>query len=353
MVSAHKPETMIKFLIEWTERGWLPDFLIRIGIQHLMKERLYELELHNCENGLKLRNRFIEAMQASPIAIATEKANDQHYELPPQFFEHILGPHVKYSCCWWDENTAALEDSEINALKISGEHAQLEDGQEILELGCGWGSSSLWMAENLPNSLITAVTNSSPQKNLILEKVKDRGIFNLSVVSADMNEFSTTKRFDRVVSIEMFEHMRNWNVLFARVKTWLKPEGKFFMHVFCHRKIPYHFESLNEKDWMARYFFSGGIMPCDQLPYLLDSGLFVEQQWRWDGTHYQRTALAWLDQMDRKRKPLEILFRKTYGREADIWWQRWRLFFLAVSELFGYRNGQEWWVSHYRMNCRS
>jgi cyclopropane-fatty-acyl-phospholipid synthase len=204
------------------------------------------------------------------------------------------------------------------------------------------------MAKHYPNSKITSVSNSSSQKAFIDQRANEWGLENLEVITCDMNDFETKKRFERIVSVEMFEHMRNWPVLFDKVASWMRKDSKFLMHVFCHGKTPYFFEAVNDDDWMARYFFSGGIMPSDQLPYLIDSKLKVEQHWRWDGTHYQKTSLTWLAEMDGARDTLFPVFTKTYGNDAEIWWQRWRLFFLAVAELFGFNQGQEWWVSHYR-----
>jgi len=339
----------MKQLIQLTEKGLIPDFLIRLGIQRLLRERLSELSTENCENRLLLQNRFLHALGQSDIAELPEKANEQHYEVPSEFFLQVLGPHLKYSCGWWDDSINNLEQSEEAALEKTCENADLQDGQNVLELGCGWGSLSLWMAKHYPNSKITSVSNSTSQKAFIDQRAQKRGLENLEVITCDMNDFETKKRFERIVSVEMFEHMRNWPVLFNKVASWMKKDSKFLMHVFCHGKTPYFFEAVNDDDWMARYFFSGGIMPSDQLPYLIDSKLKVEQHWRWDGTHYQKTSLAWLAEMDGARDTLFPVFTKTYGNDAEIWWQRWRLFFLAVAELFGFNQGQEWWVSHYRL----
>ncbi len=338
----------MKQLIQLTEKGLIPDFLIRLGIQRLLRERLSELSTENCENRLLLQNQFIHELGQSNIAELPEKANEQHYEVPSDFFFQVLGPHLKYSCGWWDDSINNLEQSEKASLIKTCENADIQDGQNVLELGCGWGSLSLWMAKHYPNSNITSVSNSLSQKAFIDQRAQERRLDNLKVITCDMNDFETKKRFERIVSVEMFEHMRNWPVLFNKVASWMKKDSKFLMHVFCHGETPYFFEAVNEDDWMARYFFSGGIMPSDHLPYLIDSKLKVEKHWRWDGTNYQKTSLAWLAEMDEARDALFPIFIKTYGNDAEIWWQRWRLFFLAVAELFGFNEGQEWWVSHYR-----
>jgi cyclopropane-fatty-acyl-phospholipid synthase len=339
----------MKQLIRLTEKGLIPDFLVRLGIQKLLRERLSGLSLDNCEKQLMLQDQFLAALNQSNIAEVPEKANQQHYEVPVNFFKKVLGPHLKYSCGYWDSTTSSLAVSESEALKRTCENADLLNSQEILELGCGWGSLSLWMAEHYPDSVITSVSNSATQKAFIEARVSERKFKNLKVLTSDMNGYEPNQSFDRIVSVEMFEHMRNWPKLFSKVSGWMKEDAKFLMHVFCHRMTPYFFEAFDDDDWMARYFFSGGIMPSDQLPYLVPSELKVEKHWRWDGTHYQKTSLTWLNQMDQAKEELFPVFKETYVRDSEIWWQRWRLFFLAVAEIFGFNNGQEWWVSHYQM----
>jgi cyclopropane-fatty-acyl-phospholipid synthase len=259
----------------------------------------------------------------------------------------VLGPHRKYSSCWWPVGTTTLEDAEAAALAVTCERAGLADGQRVLELGCGWGSLSLWMAERYPNSLVTALSNSHSQREHIQAEARDRGLRNLEVVTGDFNDFTTDERFDRIVSVEMFEHLRNWPRAFANVARWLAPEGRFFMHVFAHRGAPYEFVAKDDTDWMSRHFFSGGMMPSDDLAERCQDDLRLLRRWRWDGTHYQRTSEAWLARMDASRDALAPLMAATYGADADVWWQRWRLFFMAVAELFGHDGGQRWWVSHY------
>lgn len=334
--------------IEAVERGLVPDVLVRAGIRRLLAQRLKNEESGSCEEQADAVQRFIELSKQGPVAYLPEKANEQHYEVPAAFFEATLGRYLKYSCCCWDSAVRTLDDAEARALTVTCERAGLRDGQSILELGCGWGSLSLWMAEKYPGSQITSVSNSASQREFILSKAADRGLTNLQVVTADMNDFATDETFDRVVSIEMFEHMRNYELLLSRVSGWLKPGGWLFVHIFCHRQTPYVFETEGAANWMGRYFFSGGTMPSDGLFYHYQSDLRLIRQWRWDGRHYERTSNAWLDRQDSARGRLMPVLEETYGKaDARRWFMRWRMFFMSCAELFGYRNGQEWWVSHY------
>lgn len=330
------------------ERGLLPDVALRLGIRHLLRQRLDELRHGDSETAAELTQRFIATLRAAPLALLPEKANEQHYELPPALFEAMLGPQRKYSCCWWPEGVTTLAQAEEAALAETASRAGLADGQDILELGCGWGSLSLWMAARFPNARILAISNSAPQREFIEAQAQARGLRNLTVQTCDFNRFDTERRFDRVVSVEMFEHLRNWPEAFAKVSRWLRDDGRFFMHVFAHREAPYAFEVRDASDWMSRYFFSGGMMPSDDLALLCQDELALQQRWRWDGRHYARTAAAWLAQFDAQRAELMPLFETTYGKsQASMWWQRWRLFLLSVEELFAYDQGQQWWVSHY------
>ena len=334
--------------IDWTERDWIPDVLIRQGIRRLLKQRLNEIDASDCEQMARNCEEFVAQLNTAAIAPVPEKANEQHYEVPAEFFTEALGRHRKYSSCYWAPETTSLDDAEADALRITCERAGLEDGMQILELGCGWGSLTLWMAENYPHSKITAVSNSSSQRVHISREALRRGITNVEVITADMNEFSTDRRFDRVVSVDMFEHMRNYRVLFRRVHDWLLPEGRFFMHIFCHRTTPYEFVDAADDDWMSRHFFSGGIMPSEDLPLRFQEHLKIRNTWRWSGEHYEKTANAWLKNMDLRRDKVWPILSDTYGAEnATQWWMRWRVFFMACAELFGYENGQQWWVAHY------
>ncbi|MEM9412068.1 MAG: cyclopropane-fatty-acyl-phospholipid synthase family protein [Planctomycetota bacterium] len=338
-----------EFSIEMAERGLVPDVLLRAGIRKLLRGRLKAITSGHCETDQETTNRLIEQFSNGPIAPVPEKANEQHYEVGAGVFEKMLGRRFKYSCCCWPAGINSLDQAEEAALKITCERAGIEDGMRILELGCGWGSLSLWMAENFPNSEITAVSNSNSQREFIINRAKEWGIANrLNVITCDMNDFHTDDVFERVVSVEMFEHMRNYRELLARVSNWLVDDGKLFVHIFCHREFTYEFHDQTSDDWMSRYFFSGGVMPSDDLFLRFPKHLQVDQQWRWSGIHYQKTSDAWLANMDLHRNELLGEFSKEYSQpEAVRWFNRWRMFYLACSELFGYQQGNQWWVSHY------
>jgi len=337
-----------RLAISWVEQGLVPDAVIRAGIRRLCEQRLTEIAASDCESASQLVERFVTSMEASDVAPLPHLANEQHYEVPAQFFALALGPHRKYSSAWWPHGTTSLASAEATALAATCERAELCDGQTILELGCGWGSLTLWMAGHYPGSRITAVSNSHSQRAWILSEAERRGLANVEVITADMNRFVVEKRFDRIVSVEMFEHMRNWRSLFARVHDWLDPGGRFFIHVFCHRSTPYAFVDTGPSDWMSRYFFSGGMMPSDELVLRFQDKLRFLKRWRWDGRNYQKTANAWLANIDARRADVLPVLAATYGEaNAAQWLQRWRIFFMACAELFGYRDGQEWWVSHY------
>ena len=343
---------LLRSLIELVENGRIPDLLTRAGIRLLMLQRLREQAQEGPDQERQAMMTFVEEMRQSPIALYTQEANEQHYELPPQFFELVLGPHLKYSCCHFPEGVTELEYAEASMLALTCERAQLQDGQQILELGCGWGSLSLWMAKHYPNSSILAVSNSRPQREFIESRAQELGLTNLSVQTCDMNDFTTEQHFDRVVSVEMFEHMRNWQSLLERISDWLKPEGKLFIHIFSHRRYAYAFSSEGDSNWMGRYFFTGGIMPSNDLLLYFQKDLLLEQHWVLSGVHYQRTADAWLQMMDSQKGEILQTFRETYGKDADVWFQRWRMFFLATSEVWGFRGGNEWLISHYLFNNR-
>ncbi len=338
--------------LRWVEQGLVPDRVVRLGIQRLLRQRLDEQRADDVARTAELTHAFVEALPDAPLAPLPDSANQQHYELPAAFFAAVLGPHRKYSSAWWPQGVSTLDEAEAAALAATAERAGLADGQDVLELGCGWGSLSLWMAERYPRSRITALSNSHSQRADIEARAAERGLLNLKVITADINRFDTPQRFDRVVSVEMFEHLRNWPAAFERVAGWLQADGRFFLHVFVHGGAPYPFEDRDDSDWMSRHFFTGGMMPSDDLALRCQDHLRLRRHWRWDGTHYQRTAEAWLARMDARRDELAPLFRQTYGDEADRWWSRWRLFFLAVSELFGHAHGQRWWVSHYLFEPR-
>lgn len=337
-----------------SEQGLVPDIVIRRGIRHLLKQRLAEIHANDVATMADDCNAFITQICQAPVAVLPEKANEQHYEVPAEFFQHTLGAHLKYSCTYWPEGFTQLDEAETMALSITCEHAQLKNNQKILELGCGWGSLSLWMAEKYPDSQITSVSNSYSQRQYIEQQARGRNITNLRVITCDMNQFDIEANyFDRVVSVEMFEHMRNWKILYKRVARWLKPGGKFFKHIFVNRSTPYLFEDNGSSDWMSRNFFAGGMMPSDDLPMTFQDDLKLLRRWRWDGTHYEKTSNAWLANMDMHRDTLWPIFVNTYGADqAQAWWNRWRIFFMACAELFGYDNGQQWYVGHYLFEKR-
>ena len=338
----------MRTLIGMADKRLLPDRLIRFGIRQLDRRRLKAespVDEKARHSGLA---EFIEMMRQSPIAVLPHKANEQHYEVPPAFFELVLGKHLKYSSGYWPEDVASLDQAEENMLDLTARRAELVDGMNILELGCGWGSMTLHMAKRYPNSQILAVSNSKPQGDFIRSRMSARGLKNIRVITADMNDLSLDRQFDRVVSIEMFEHMRNWQALLERISNWMTPSGKCFLHIFTHRRFAYTFEETGADNWMGRYFFSGGMMASDDLMYHLQDRLLVEMHWQVNGMHYSRTAEAWLENMDNRSSDIMPIMQKVYGNDkAGIWFQRWRIFFMACAELWGYRDGHEWIVSHY------
>ena len=332
------------------ERDLLPDWLIRAGIRRLLAQRLRDEDKGDVEAQQQHLMQFVEELRQSPVAIATREANEQHYELPCEFFELVLGRHLKYSSCHYGPGIGSLDEAEADMLALTSERARLRDGDEILELGCGWGSLTLWMAARFPNSRITAVSNSRTQKKFIDARAAERGLANVEVITRDANvlEFPPERRFDRVVSVEMFEHMRNYEMLLGRIAGWMRPGGTLFVHIFTHVRFAYPFEVRDESDWMARYFFTGGIMPSDHLLLYFQRDLALREHWRVSGTHYQQTSEAWLSNMDRHRARVMPVMAATYGaQQARRWWVYWRVFFMSCAELFGYRGGEEWLVSHY------
>jgi cyclopropane-fatty-acyl-phospholipid synthase len=330
-------------------RNLLPDAAIRIGIRNLLAKKLREETKPDAIAQSEALSAFIEELKRSPIAIKTEAANEQHYEVPTDFFKLVLGPRMKYSSGYWPREDTTFAESEEAMLALSCERAQLADDQDVLELGCGWGSLTLWMAEKYPNSRITGVSNSSTQKARIDAEAARRGFKNVRILTADMNDFEAgDTSFDRVVSVEMFEHMKNYQLLMAKVARWLRPGGKLFVHIFTHREFAYHFEGKDPSDWITRYFFEGGTMPSDDLLLYFQDDLAIRGHWRVSGNHYQRTSEAWLEKMDANEAVITPILEATYGKENTAKWRAyWRVFFLSCAELWGFSSGNEWLVSHY------
>ena len=321
----------------------LPDSLTRRGIEYLVGRTNRRLATVPAS----AVSAFARTMVDHPIAEHTDAANEQHYELPPEFFVLTLGPRRKYSSCFYPTGKESLAEAEDHALAETVAHADLKDGQRILELGCGWGSLTLYMAARFPGSKVVAVSNSAPQRAYIEDQARAAGLTNITVITADMNDFQPDGYFDRVVSVEMFEHMANWTTLLARVRQWLQADGRLFIHVFTHRSQPYRFDRADKDDWIAQHFFTGGIMPSRNLVGHFPESFALEHQWHWSGQHYQQTAVQWLENFDANRPRIDQLLREVYGELAPLWRRRWRLFYLATAGLFGHADGEAWGVSHY------
>ena len=323
--------------------SWTPDSLIRLGIRRLCSNRLSE----EARRGVATDD-FVRQTLSGPVAPVPEKANEQHYEAPAEFFRFALGPRLKYSCCYWPDGASSLGEAEDAALQLTCSRADIADGQDILELGCGWGSLTLWLAERYPSSRVVGISNSNSQREFIEARAAERGLTNIRILTRDMNSFEADAKFDRVISVEMFEHMRNYATLLERISNWMRPEAKLFVHVFCHRKFSYEFEAAGAGNWLGRHFFTGGLMPSADLLPAYRAPLSVRRQWAWSGRHYEQTANAWLENVDRDREAVLDVLARSYGdREAQTWLQRWRVFFMACAELWGYAGGEEWQVAHY------
>lgn len=337
----------------WIERGWLPDWLVRVGIRRLLRARLRRERAEDPERSAEHLEQWMSECDRSPIAVETGAANAQHYEVPAAFWTRVLGSHRKYSCGLWDTGVRTLDDAEAAMLRLSCTRAQLADGMRVLDLGCGWGALSLWIARHFPRCQVVGVSNSASQREEILARAAALELRNVEIVTADANAFEAPGRFDRILSVEMMEHARNWRRLLARAARWLTPEGRMFVHVFTHRSVGYPFAEDGDHDWMARHFFTGGQMPSDLQLLRCQDDLAVELHWRVSGEHYRRTAEAWLANFDRNRRELEPVLAATWGDRAEAMANRWRVFFIACAELWGFAGGREWFVSHYRLRPRS
>ncbi len=338
-------------MIQIAERGLLPDWLLRFGMRRMMRERLDEPAARWPHLRSAQFRDWLAQLHASPIAVNTQDANVQHYEVPAAFFHAHLGPRLKYSCCWYETGRETLAQAEEAMLAIYAERAQLKDGMRILDLGCGWGSLSLWLAERYPNSQIVGLSNSHGQREFITSRARERGFGNLTIHTGNVVDFDFTAEqlgggFDRVISIEMFEHMRNYGLLLAKIRRWLKDDGKLFVHIFAHPTLSYPYEVRDETDWMTQYFFLGGIMPSEHLLAHFQDDLRIVDQWWVDGRHYQQTSEHWLQGMDAAKPQIEQIFRQAYGDDWRLWVQRWRMFYMAVAEFFGFDQGREWGVTH-------
>jgi len=328
------------------DRAWVPDALIRLGIRRFLKQRLDEERIKKLNGAAQ---RFLDDLSSAPLAIHTEAANAQHYEVPATFYAQALGPRRKYSCCLYSSTDMPLAQAEEAMLALTVERAEIEDGMHVLDLGCGWGSLSLYLAERFPNARITGVSNSRSQRDYILAEARERGFNNVRIITADVNSFVAPSLYDRVVSIEMFEHLRNHGRMLQRIADWLRPGGKLFVHHFCHADYCYPYEASSPSDWMAEHFFTGGMMPSFDLLAHYSRDMRIEASWKVNGTHYQRTCEDWLRQLDGNRDEALKALYAAHGEQAPLWLQRWRLFFMACAELFGYHAGDEWFVGHYRL----
>lgn len=330
------------------ETNLLPEWLIRLSIRGMLKETIKINLKPSLAKQQQQKMDFIEELKTLPIAIETDAANEQHYEVPQKFYQYVLGPRRKYSSGLWLKKDDTLAEAESNMLALYCIRANIHDGQSILDLGCGWGSMALYLAEHYPNSKITALSNSQSQREYIERVAQEKGWKNLTVVTANIANYDTDWTFDRIVSIEMLEHMKNYECLFEKISRWLTPSGLFFVHIFTHEYLTYHYQDTDGTDWLTRYFFTGGTMPSADLFHYFQRHLKLECQWSVDGTHYEKTANAWLKNMYQNKHLILPILRETYGKSEETrWWVRWKVFMMACAELWGYRDGKEWAVTHY------
>ncbi len=330
------------------EKDFFPDWLIRFQIRRLLRLRLRQENRGNSEANQKHLIEYVNSLKQSAIAVHTKAANEQHYEVPASFFRLVMGKHMKYSSGLWSSPNIGIDESERAMLQLTCERAQLQNGMSVLDLGCGWGSLSLYIAENYPKCKVTGVSNSKSQKSFIDSEAKKRGLKNINILTMDMNVFKTNLKFDRILSVEMLEHMKNYEALFERLSGYLKPKGLFFVHIFTHKQYAYPFEVLDETDWMAKYFFTGGQMPSHNLFLYFQKDFLIQDQWIVNGNNYAFTSEAWLSGMYKNKEKILKILGETYGQNQAIkWFVYWKVFFMACAELWKFRNGEEWVVSHY------
>jgi len=328
--------------------GRVPDGLLRRLVRRRLAERLEQLGAAAGGDAAAALRSYAAALAAGPLVIHQEAANRQHYELPTAFFTQFLGPRLKYSCCLWPQGVGDLAAAEEAMLALTCERAGLEDGMQVLDLGCGWGSLALYIAERYPRCRVTAMSNSRTQHRHIAAACADGGSALVTPITADIASFDPGRRFDRIVSVEMLEHVRNYRELFARMSGWLAPGGRAFVHVFSHCRFAYAFSAEDPRDWMGSRFFSGGQMPAHDLFQRFSDDLVTVDRWWLGGDHYARTLEAWLRLYDDRAAAIRPLLAQTYGAKAAAGWQvDWRLFLLACAETFAYDGGREWGVSHY------
>ena len=335
---------MTRFLLSLAESGFIPDALIKIAARYISNRRL--IEQSDDEN----KDKIISVLSRGVVAEKTHNANEQHYEVPPEFFSYVLGTNLKYSCSLFDD-TDSLDDAEESMLKLYIDRADIKDGHEVLDLGCGWGSFSLYVAERYPDINITSVSNSSDQIAYIKNEAHKKGLSNIKAFRMDVNNLELNKKFDRIVSIEMFEHLRNYKLILNYLNHALKPDGKLFIHIFCHKKLTYLYEMKNNFDWMTKYFFQGGIMPSKDIFQYFEDELEIINQWDINGNHYSKTCKAWLNNHYKNKKKILDIFEKHYD-EPKIWFNRWRIFFLSCEAFFALNNGEEYLVAHYLFKKR-
>jgi len=345
---------MLMYAEPFLDRNLVPDFALRQGIRYLLGRRLAEEKAVETAAGENYKSDFVAMLKDSPVALSTDAANSQHYEVPDAFFQIVLGSHLKYSSGYWPHGVTTLDEAEAAMLDLTCRRAAIQNGDSVLELGCGWGSLTLFMAARFPDSRITAVSNSAGQRQYIEQQARARGLHNLTVITADMNNFDTSQKFDRVVSVEMFEHMRNYQTLLRRISGWTNAGGTLFVHIFSHRRYAYTFDTDGPgQNWMAENFFTDGLMPSEDLLLHFQDDFKIQQQWPVNGLHYHKTLEAWLAKHKQHKREILGLFAQTYGPERALArWVAWKIFFLACSELFRTRQGTEWGVSHDRFEKR-